>query len=72
MLGAEIRKCREAKELTQEQLAEAAGLHRTYVSLLERDKKSPTIAVLIRLASALGVRASSLLDRIEEGASSTR
>ena len=66
MLGEQIRKAREAAGLTQEELAFRAGVHRTYVSLLERDKKSPTIDVLFRLCDAIGLRTSELIRRVEE------
>ena len=56
MLGDELRKAREAAGLTQEEVSFRAGVHRTYVSLLERDKKSPTLDVLFRICGALGVR----------------
>lgn len=65
MLGTEIRLAREAAGLTQEELADRAGVHRTYVSLLERDKKSPTVAMLFRLCAPLGLRPSTLLARLE-------
>lgn len=65
MFGDELRRAREDAGLTQEQLAFRAGLHRTYISLLERDKKSPTLVVLLRLSSALGIRASELVARLE-------
>ena len=67
MIGNEIRKARVSAGLTQEELAEAAGVHRTYVSLLERDRKSPTLDVLIRICSAIGVSASDLGRRAEKG-----
>jgi transcriptional regulator with XRE-family HTH domain len=67
MLGDELRKAREAAGLTQEEVAFRAGLHRTYVSLLERDRKSPTLDVLFRLCDAIGVKASELIRRVEEG-----
>ncbi|MFI5381827.1 MAG: helix-turn-helix domain-containing protein, partial [Tepidisphaerales bacterium] len=57
MVGRELRKAREAAGLSQEQLAFQAGVHRTYVSMLERDKKSPTLTVLFRLCKALGITA---------------
>ena len=66
MLGEQIRKAREAAGLTQEELAFRAGVHRTYVSLLERDKKSPTIDVLFRLCDAIGLRTSELIRRVED------
>ena len=66
MLGEELRSAREAAGLTQEQLAERAGVHRTYVSMLERDQKSPTVQVLFRICEAMGIRASKLLTRVED------
>lgn len=65
MLGEEIRKARIAAGLTQEELAFRAKVSRNYVSLLELDRKSPTLAVLLRLSKAMGVKASKLLARIE-------
>lgn len=46
---------RENGSLTQEALAEGADLHRTYISQLERARKSPTQDVLVVIAGALGV-----------------
>jgi transcriptional regulator with XRE-family HTH domain len=66
MLGEELRRAREAARLTQETLADKAGIHRTYVSLLEREKKSPTVAMLFRLCDAMNVRASALIARVEQ------
>jgi transcriptional regulator with XRE-family HTH domain len=40
-------------------------MHRTYVSLIERGKKSPTLAVIVSLATALGIKPSELLRRVE-------
>jgi transcriptional regulator with XRE-family HTH domain len=65
MLGAELRKAREAANLTQEKLAFEAELDRTYISHLENGKKSPTVDVLFRICRALGVPASELLARVE-------
>ena len=65
MLGDELRTAREAAGLKQEELAFAAELDRTYISQLERDKKSPTIDVLFRLCDAMGVRLSELIARVE-------
>lgn len=65
MLGDELRRARDAAGLTQEDLAEKAKVHRTYVSLLERDRKSPTLDTLFRLCGALGVLPSALIARVE-------
>lgn len=65
MLGEEIRAARNRKGLSQEILAEKAGLHRTYISLLERNKKSPTVETLFRLCKALGISAAGLIKKVE-------
>ena len=65
MLGDEIRKRRNAAGISQEELAERAAVHRTYISDLERNLKSPTVAVLLRICSALNVHASTLISKIE-------
>jgi transcriptional regulator with XRE-family HTH domain len=65
VFGTELKKLREKAALSQEQLAARAGVHRTYVSLLERNKKSPTLDVLFRLCKALGVPASKVIARVE-------
>ncbi|HWE92896.1 MAG TPA: helix-turn-helix transcriptional regulator [Tepidisphaeraceae bacterium] len=59
--GERLRVLRVAKEMSQEQLADAAGLHRTHVSLIERNHRSVRLESLERLANALGVEPSELL-----------
>jgi transcriptional regulator with XRE-family HTH domain len=54
-VGAELKACRQKKQISQEQLGFDAGIHRTYVSLIERGEKSPTLGVLFRLCRALDV-----------------
>jgi transcriptional regulator with XRE-family HTH domain len=65
MLGDELRRARQEKDLTQEQLSFAAEVDRTYISELENNRKSPTMDVLLRLCKALGVKASKLIAKIE-------
>ncbi len=60
--GAVLRAARKDKGMTQERLADAAGLDRTFPTLLERGLRTPTIATIIRLADALGVSAATLVD----------
>ncbi len=60
-LGCLIKRRREAIGISQEEFAEIAGLHRTYVSQLERGIKSPSVRVLVRIASALNCEAWELL-----------
>ena len=50
-----IRQIRAGKGLSQEELADIAGLHRTYVSSVERGERNVTVDSLERLAEALGV-----------------
>lgn len=66
MLGAELKKAREAAGLSQEKLAFAAELDRTYISHLENDKKSPTLEVVFRICDALKIPASELIARVEK------
>jgi transcriptional regulator with XRE-family HTH domain len=65
MLGEELRKAREAAGLTQEELSFRAGLSRPYISQLEGDKKSPTLATLFLVCDALGISAADLVRRVE-------
>ena len=51
--------------MTQEDVADRASVDRTYVSMLEHDKKSPTVDVLLRICEAMGVRASEIIAQIE-------
>ena len=60
-LGLNVRRHREAKGLSQEAFAYEAGIHRTYVSDIERGARNPTILVVDKLAKALGVPAGELL-----------
>ena len=60
-----MKKVREAAGMSQERLAFEAGVHRTYISLLERDKKSPTLNVLFRICKALNISAADLVTRVE-------
>jgi transcriptional regulator with XRE-family HTH domain len=66
MLGEELRKARHAAGLTQEELSFRANVHRTYISQLEHDKKSPTVDVLFRLCDALGTQPSRILAKVEK------
>ena len=56
-----LRKARLAKELSQEDLAELAHLHRTYVGSVERAERNVSIDNMERLAAAIGVSLPSLL-----------
>lgn len=53
--GQRLRQKREALKLTQEQLAKASGLTSQYISIIEQDKRSPSLSSLAKLANELGV-----------------
>ena len=61
-LAANLKRLRKARDLSQEQFAFEAGIHRTYVSDLERGARNPTIEVVDKLAAFLGVKLGELLD----------
>jgi transcriptional regulator with XRE-family HTH domain len=56
-----LRRLRNQKELSQEELAFEAGLDRSYLSGMERGLRNPTIIMLAKLAGALGVEPHELL-----------
>jgi transcriptional regulator with XRE-family HTH domain len=59
--GAALRTARKQRGLSQEALCEGADLDRTYASLLERGLRTPTLAVILDIAQALGVEATQLI-----------
>ena len=61
-LARNLRRLREEKGWSQEAYAEEAGIHRTYVSDIERGNRNPTVLVLEKLAAPFGVSASTLLE----------
>lgn len=64
-LGATVRKHRLELDVSQEKLAEMTGLHRTYISDIERGDRNVSAINIVRLARALGVSASRLLSDIK-------
>jgi len=56
-----VRKLRQQRKLTQEQLAFAAKIDLTYLGGIERGKRNPSLLVMARIASALGVPLPKLL-----------
>jgi transcriptional regulator with XRE-family HTH domain len=63
--GANLARARERTGITQEELSFRASLHRTEIGLLERGGRIPRIDTLAKLAGALGVPTSSLLEGID-------
>jgi transcriptional regulator with XRE-family HTH domain len=66
VLGLNVRKRREEKELTQEALAERANLDPTYISGIERGMRNPSVLSVLRIAKALGVTTSKLMEKIDD------
>jgi transcriptional regulator with XRE-family HTH domain len=64
-LGQAIREARREAGLTQEQLAERADVHWTYLSEIETGRKNPSVAVLRKIAGGLGVKLSEVIARAE-------
>jgi len=60
-VGRRIRELRQKRGWSQEELAEEANLHRTYIGQVERGEKSIGVRNLVRIARALGVGANSIL-----------
>jgi transcriptional regulator with XRE-family HTH domain len=63
--GVILREKRKACGLSQERLALEAGVDRTFVSLLEREQRQPTLSTLFALCGPLGIKPSELLREIE-------
>lgn len=59
--GQKVRELRIKKEISQEELAELSGLHRTYISSLELGKRNVSLINIFALAKALGVTPDKLL-----------
>jgi transcriptional regulator with XRE-family HTH domain len=55
-IGARVRQLRRAKGISQEAFADACGLHRTHMSLLERGRVNVTVNTLHQITAMLGIR----------------
>ncbi len=65
IFGRNVRKYRQKRGLSQERFAEICGLHRTYISDIERFQRSIALTNVQKIAEALGVQAYELF--VEEG-----
>lgn len=61
-LGKRVRELRDKLGISQEEFGKLAGVHRTYVGMIERGEKNITIYNLRRFAKALGVDVKVLID----------
>jgi transcriptional regulator with XRE-family HTH domain len=53
--GEALRAARRRRLLSQEELADTIGLHRTYISMIERDRLEPRLDTLVKLCRGLGI-----------------
>jgi transcriptional regulator with XRE-family HTH domain len=67
LVGRNVKRVRQEKGLTQEQLAELSGFSQQYISGLEKGRRNPTIVSLYKLATALGVSHMELVRSVEGG-----
>ena len=65
-VGRVVRRFREQASLSQEELAERADLHRTYIGAVERGERNLTVVSLDRISSALRLKPSTILTAVEE------
>ncbi len=66
LVGANLKRVRQEKGLTQERLAEVSGFSQQYISGLEQGRRNPTIVTLYELAIALGVSHVELVMPVQE------
>ena len=60
--GQNVQRTRKERNISQEKLAELAGLHRTYIGMIERAEKNITLCNIEKIAKALNVKISALVD----------
>ncbi len=65
LFGENIKKVREKKGLSQEELANIAGFDRTYISLIERGKRNLSLMNICRFAKALELKPFELIKNIQ-------
>lgn len=64
--GAALKKIRRARDLSQKELAVESGLDRTFISLLERGKRQPTLGTLYQISKALNIPAVDMIRHMEK------
>lgn len=62
--GKNVQEYRRAQQISQEQLAESAGVHRTYIGMIERAEKNITLLNITKIANALKISPSVLLKNL--------
>ena len=66
VVGKVIQRFREEKRQSQELVSGFAGIGRTHLSAIERGERKPTLETFFKIADALGVKPSTLVEAIEE------
>jgi len=66
VFGKELRKARTSVGISQEKLALKVGLDRTYISMLERGLRQPSLTTIFLLSPALGLSSIDLVARVQE------
>lgn len=66
LFGNVLQQLRKEKGFSQEELGLESGYHRTYISMLERGKKSPSLKTIFQLAETLDVKPSEFIERIQK------
>ena len=61
LFGQKVREARMIKKISQEELAHRAGLHRTYIGMIERAEKNITLCNIAKIANGLNVEIKELL-----------
>ena len=64
--GEVIRELRKERSLSQEELADKADVHRTYIGMIERGEKNITLENIQKLAKALNVSLKSIFEKLEK------
>lgn len=64
--GRVLKRLRQIQGLSQEELGFRSGYHRTYISLLERGLKSPSLNTIFKMAKTLEINPSDLISKVEQ------
>ena len=66
IFGENVRSLRKEIGWSQEQLAEACGLHRTYIGAIERGERNVSLQNIVQIAFALGVKPADLMEGVSQ------
>ena len=60
IFGNKVAELRKAQKISQEELADKCGIHRTYIGAIERGEKSPTLNTVYKIANGLNININQL------------